>query len=303
MTENEPARPRTEVVEETEETLEVLTLRRTPRAEKMAREQQLLENAHEVRFGEREWRPQRDAGIDDVRAAVDALETKPVAFPEPAPPAAEPFPPEPEPAAPEPETAEIPEDLRAALTPIVPGALRSVDVLHREGDRRVVEVAYETPDGRGTRGIYVVTGDDARPFDDIAAHIDALPTPTIPDTPSPPEPSDAEPMADAEPEPAGTPEEGAAAEADETPKKKGLLGRFGRKAQARSEPEAEATPPTDADADANPDADADAAPAAKKGLLGRFGKKAKSEEPATPADAESADASPPAKKRFGLRRK
>lgn len=286
MTTNETRKPRVEVTEESQETLEVLDLDRTPRPEKMAREARHLDDAHEARFAEREFIPRRRASLDDVRASVDALTPRRTEFPEPREAAPLP-PPEPAPSAP----PAIPEELRVALEPLVPGELQSVEVLHREGNGHVVEAAYVTPRGGPARALYVVTDGAARPFDDIAARVDALPAPVITSAPV-----EVEKLADAaiETRPAAPSTETATA-----PAPKGLRSRFGRK-QAEPEPEA----PAPATVEAPP---AEGEPKAKKGLLGKLGRKAKKadDEPAAEeaAPEASAEEAPASKRRFGFGRK
>lgn len=225
----ETLKPRVEVVEESQETLDVLELERLPRREKMAREQRTLENAHEVRFAERAFVPKRAETLDDIRSAVDALAPKRASFPEVRMPAPLPPAPEPEP--------EIPAELRAALEPVVAGRLVAAETKHRDEAGLLVEATSEGADGVRTTSIYAILGGVARPLDDISARIDDLPTPTV--RPEPPAPVAVEPEAAPAPAPQDPPA---------TPEKKGAFARFGRKKKeaAPEQPAKEpAAPPSD----------------------------------------------------------
>lgn len=255
MTENDDAPHRTEVVEETAETLEVLDLKRLPRPEKMAAEAALLSDAHEVRFRERAFHPRSQVSKDEVRAAVDALAPRRVTFPEARPP------PAPEPVAPtapvEPEPPAIDPRLEKALARVVDGTLRGAESIAQESAGEVVEATWETDSGEARRGIFLINDGEARPFDDVASRIDDLPAPDVSVAPEP------------EPEPLAEASTDAPAEATQTPPEEGGKKRrfgFGRKkSQAADEPEA-----SDAGTDAEPAAE-EAAP--KKGLAGRFRRK------------------------------
>lgn len=221
-----PPPPRVQVIEEPAETLDVLDLDRTPRPEKMTREAAFLDKGDEVAYRELAFKPRRAGGIDEVRAAVDALERRATAFPEPRP--LEPLP------TPEPPRATIDPRLLAALEPVVRGKILRAEPVQRDGADGVVEVEVE-----GSRPeLYVVTGGVARPLDGIAARIDELPTPETPRAPEPvPEPLVV---------PAREPER--AAPPAEAPAKKGLRMPFGKK----KEPAAPAPPPEPSADDAKP---------------------------------------------------
>jgi hypothetical protein len=210
---SDDTKPRVEVVEESQESLSILDLDRTPRPEKMRRESSYFDGAHEVHFTERAFKPRHDATLDEVRAFVDALEVRrreiaPLPAPEPVPVAS---------AAPR-----IPDHYREPLERVIAGALVSVETVHRVGTGTVVDVAWEPADGGLRRGLFLVKDGDATPYDDVASRIDALPTPAAraPEFPEVPAPAPA-----AAPLP--------------PPEKKGLMGRFGKK----KEPEAQAPPP------------------------------------------------------------
>lgn len=229
----------------------------------MAREQALQADAHEVRYAERRFQPRHPASLDEIRAGVDALQIQRRPLPEPQMPA--PLPPPP---APEPAPAAMDPRLEAALAPLVPGKLVRVEVVEQIAGGEIVEAAYEN--GSGTRSaLYVLRGDEAKPFDDIAARIDALPVPAV-----------AAPAAEAPPAPEAAPEA--------APAKKGRFGLGKKKADA---------PAPEAREEAQPEK-------AKKGM---FGRRAKEEVEAPAPQAEPAPDSSPdekaGKKRFGFRRK
>ena len=197
------AKPRTEVVEETRETLSILELDRTPRPEKLRLERQYFDGAHEVRFTERTFRPKHGADLDEVRSFVDSLEVRRRAI-EPLPPA-----PKVEPVVVAPK---IPDHYRTPLEKAIRGTLVSVETVHRIGTGTVVDVAWESADEGERRGLYLIQDDEARPYTDVAAKIDDLPAPASPAPPG----EAASPQPEA-PAPVDAPKP------DETPKKK----RFG----------------------------------------------------------------------------
>lgn len=202
-------KPRTQVVEESRETLTLVDQDRLPRERKLASEAEQLAEGHEIRFSERHFRARHHPqDIESIRDAVDALQVA-----RRLPPEAAPLPP-PEP---EPVRAPVREDFRAALAPLVQGEIVAVEVVYRAGQGDVVEAMSER-DGQRTRSLYVIENGVARPADAIEAAIDALPTPAAP--PPSPEP--------------------AAAPAPE-PKKKSLFGRAKKEAPppAPSEPSEE----------------------------------------------------------------
>jgi hypothetical protein len=170
-------KPRTEVVEETRETLSVLELDRKPRPEKLAAERSFFDGAHEVRFTERTFRPKHGADLDDIRSFVDSLEVRPRAVPA-------------LPEAPRPVHVEarhqVPEHYRAPLERAITGTLVSVETVHRVGMGTVVDVAWEPRDGGLQRGLFLVVDDEARPYTDVASKIDELPVPAIPTRENPP---------------------------------------------------------------------------------------------------------------------
>ena len=203
-----------EVTEETRETIHVLELDRTPRPQKLAAERAYFDGAHEVRFTERTFRPKHGSDLDDIRAFVDSLEVRRrEPAPLPAPPAVVPVN----------VPQKIPDHYRTPLEAVIRGALISVDTVHRAGAGTVVDVAWESEDEGERRGLYVIENDAARPYDNIASSVDSLPPPKIEPTAAPADVAAAEP--------ARAPEPTAPA-----PKKKGLLGKFGKKT---SEPEEE----------------------------------------------------------------
>lgn len=198
-------RPRTELTEETRETLHVLELDRTPLPRKIAAERAYFDGAHGVRFTERTFRPRHDASLEDVRAFVDSLRVERRAIP------VLPQPPAPIPVRVPPK---IPDHYRAPLERAIRGGLISVETVHRAGSGTVVDVLWESEDEGERRGLFVIEGDVARPHDAVASTVDALPAPKVEaEAPSPP--------AAAEPSP-------------EKPAKKGLLGRFGKEKPAPS---------------------------------------------------------------------
>lgn len=166
---SEDAKPRTEVVEETRESLSVLDLDRKPRPEKMAAERAYFDGAHEVRFTERTFRPKHPAALDDIRAFVDSLEVRrrePVA---PLPPLAPP-----EPVAVEPR---IPDHYREPLEKVLTGSLLRVETVHRVGTGTVVDVEWEDEGAR--KGLFLIDEDGARPFEAVASKVDDLPAPRV----------------------------------------------------------------------------------------------------------------------------
>lgn len=220
---SDETKPRTEVVEETRETLALLELDRTPRAEKMRRENAYFDGAHEVHFTERAFRPRHDASLDEIRAFVDALEVRPRAAA-----ASEPLPPEPSPPV---VPARVPEHYREPLEAAIRGALISVETVHRVGTGTVVDVAWEAEDGGERRGLFLVRDGAATPYDEMATRVDALPEPALPRERAPPVPAD-EPPAPA-----------SATPTDPAPEpKKGLLGRFGKARKEEAAPTAASEP-------------------------------------------------------------
>lgn len=196
-------RPRTELTEETHETLHVLELDRTPLQRKIVAERAYFDGAHEVRFTERTFRPRHGASLDDVRAFVDSLEVHRRAVP--------PLPQAPA-TVPAHVPAKIPDHYREPLERVIRGGLISVDTVHRVGSGTVVDVAWESEDEGERRGLYVIEDDAARPYDSVASRVDELPPPRLEATQvSMPEPDRSAPDA---------------------PAKKGLLGRFGKQKPA-----------------------------------------------------------------------
>lgn len=267
------AKPQVEVVEETQETLSVLDLDRTPRPEKMRRETSYFDGAHEVHFTERAFKPRHDASLDEIRAFIDALEVRRREIPA--------LPPVDEPKAVSVPVG-VPAHYREPLERVIAGALTSVETVHRVGTGTVVDVEWEGADGAQQRGLFLVTEGVATRYDDVASRIDELPAPT--------------------PAPAAEPAPGPIAqpEAAPEPAKKGMLGRFGRK---KSEPVATPVAPEPA-----PAAEAETSPA-KKGMLGRFGRKEKAPEPAPEAapgpspEREPEPGEAAKKRRFGFGKK
>lgn len=181
-------RPQRETREETTETLTRLRQEHLPRERKMALERTVLEDAHEVRYAERAFRPRHHADIEAVRDAVDALVVERRALPEPAPaPVAAPIPPKPD------------AETLAALAPVVPGKILSFETRERVAGGRLVEAAYEA-DGETRKGLYVVREGAARPFDELGSRIDALPPPSP--AQAPPTPAARPPPVEADPAPA-----------------------------------------------------------------------------------------------------
>lgn len=168
----EDAKPRTEVVEETRETLSMLELDNTPRPEKLRLERSYFDGAHEVRFTERTFRPKHSADLDDVRRFVDSLEVRRRDVP--------PLPQLPtlEPVSVPPS---VPEPYRAPLERVIRGALVSVETVHRIGTGTVVDVAWESRDEGERRGLYIIQDDEARPYTEVTASIDDLPVPAAPE--------------------------------------------------------------------------------------------------------------------------
>lgn len=248
-------KPRLEITEETHETLSLLDLDRKPRDEKMALEQAFLAGAHEVRYHERAFKPRHHQDIEAIRDAVDALVVERRAH---APP------PAPAPVAPSAPVA-IRRDHREALQPLVHGKLVSVETVYHVPGGDVVEATYEVGDAP-RKSLYVIRDGEAKPFDDIASRIDALPTPAAPQ----PAPAPAPAPATAAPAPPPAPE---------PTKKGGLVGRFARKKEAPAQ--AEEKP-------------------AKKGIFGRKEKPAAPEAAAPPAEAAPEE---PRKRRFGFGKK
>lgn len=174
-------KPRVEVQQESTERLEVLALERTPRPEKLARETALLEGASEVAFRERAFRPRHPAGIDEVRAAVDALVVQRRALPDV--PALPELPPAPAPQRP------IDPRLRAALEPVVPAPLVAVEPVFSSAAGEVVDAYWEEDGARRSRQ-FLVKDDVATPVEDVSSRIDALPAPKAPaPAPAPAAPS------------------------------------------------------------------------------------------------------------------
>lgn len=208
-----------EVTEEKRENLHVLELDRTPRPQKLAAERAYFDGAHEVRFTERTFRPRHGADLEEVRAFVDSLEVRRRdILPLPEAPAVVPVHVAPK----------IPDHYREPLERAIRGALLSVDTVHRVGTGVVVDVAWESEDEGERRGLYLIEDDQARPYDAVASKVDELPAPQAAEAPTP------EPVAPPQPEPAAAPEP--------APKKKGLMGRFGKKEKTAPEPEPAAEP-------------------------------------------------------------
>lgn len=270
-TQSKPDKPRVEVVEESQETLDVLDLDRLPREEKLKRERAQLEGAHEVRYSERAFRPHASReDMDEIRRRVDALKIERREIPDAPPRSPEPAAAEPE-APSEPDVPEVRPEHEAALRPLIGKASR-VEVVHETGGATVVEVTYPKEDVTG-KGLFVIEGGKARTVDEIESLIDSLPAPAVP-------------------APAAQEEAPAAAELEEdAPRKK---RRFGR----RKEADAPAAP-------AEPAEPAEAAPVKKGRLFGRKKKEdAGADGPAAAAPDEGPDeGEKPAKKRFSLRRR
>lgn len=207
---SEDAKPRTEVVEETRETLSVIPQDRMPRPEKMAAERAFFDGAHEVRFTERSFRPKHGAALDDVRAFVDSL-----AVQRREPPAA-PLPPPPAPLMAQPR---IPDHYRDPLERVIRGALVKVETVHRVGTGTVVDVEWEAEDEGLRKGLFVIDDEGARPFEAVASQVDELPVPVQAAPTSSPAPVDAAPP----------------------PAKKGRLG-FGRRKGSEAPPSASEPP-------------------------------------------------------------
>lgn len=286
----------------------------------MARERTYLDDAHEVRYAERAFHPRHPATLDEVRAAVDALEPRRSAIPTPAPP---PPPPEPLPPA-------IAEDLEVALAPAVPGRLVDARRLDRIGAGQIAEATYETADGRTRKTLYVIENGAARPFEDVEARIDALPMPAPRAAasepvaaPMPPPAEETPAVVTSEPTPAAeeTKKGGIAGRlkfgrktpeaTEESPKQSGggIASRFRRGKKTTEEKTTEQTPAAPARADAE-----DAPQASKLGGLAsrlRLPRKTeeKSEEKAAgtpspePAEAASGPEEKPSKRRFPFGRK
>lgn len=291
-TETAPQKPRLELAQESQETLSVLDLDRTPREEKLRRETSYLDGADEVTYSERAFRPRHAATIDEVREAVDALEARRVLPPEAPVPAAPELP-----AEPAVRPVAIPDHYRGPLEAAIEGALVSVETIHRVGTGTVVEASWEDATGALRRGLYLVKEGQAVPYESLAARIDELPAPA-----PAPMPLEAIPAAQPAPQPApvAAPPAAPPAPASEAPKaeKKGLMGRFGR---GEKKAEAPAAPPAPAPEAAKPEEP-------KKGLGGKLGflKKEKAAEAppaAPPAEAPAEPAEKGAKKRFGFGRK
>lgn len=173
-TENRDDKPRTEVIEETRETLSVLELDRKPRPEKLAAERSFFDGAHEVRFTERSFRPKHGADLDAIRNFVDSLEIRRREIPAL---------PTLEPAVHSDVRHQVPDHYRAPLERIITGSLVSVETVHRVGTGTVVDVAWESRDGSLQRGLYLVSDDTARPYEDVTARVDKLAGPSVPDEP------------------------------------------------------------------------------------------------------------------------
>jgi hypothetical protein len=163
-------KPRTEVIEETRETLSVLELDRKPRSEKLAAERAFFDGAHEVRLTERTFRPKHDAALDEIRAFVDSLEVR--RHEVPSLPVLAPMHVEARP--------QVPEHYRAPLERAIRGTLVSVETVHRVGTGTVVDVAWEPRDGGLQRALFLVVEDEARPYSDVASKIDGLAPPAAP---------------------------------------------------------------------------------------------------------------------------
>jgi len=203
-------KPRTQVVEESRETLTLVDQDRLTRERKLAQESEQLAEGHEVRFSERHFRPRHHPQeIESIRDAVDALQVT-----RRLPPEAAPLPP-PEP---EPVRAPVREDFRAALAPLAQGEIVAVEVVYRGGQGDVVEATTQR-DGQRAKALYVIENGVARPADDIESAIDALPAPAAPAERSP-----------------GPPAAAPEAPAAEAPKKKGFFGRA-KKEEAAAPPE------------------------------------------------------------------
>lgn len=211
-----------EVTEDKRESLHVIELDRTPRPQKLAAERAYFDGAHEVRFTERTFRPRHGADLDEIRAFVDSLEIK---RREPPP---LPLPPE---SAPVSVAPKIPDHYREPLERVIRGALINVETVHRVGTGTVVDVAWESEDEGERRGLFIIEDDVARPFDSVASTVDELPAPRDERAPAPAAEPTPEPSTEAAPAPPA-----------EEPKKKGLLGRFGRKEKPAAEPAPEAEP-------------------------------------------------------------
>lgn len=285
MTENASPKPRLELAQESQETLSVLDLDRTPREEKLRRESAYLAGADEVSYSERAFRPHHPATLDEIREEVDALQVKRVL------PAEAPVAPAPElPEEPAVAPVSVPDHYRAPLEAAIEGALVSVETVHRVGTGTVVEVAWEDRTGALRRGLYLVKGREAVPYESLAARIDELPAPKRSVEPSS---VDAPPALDA-PQPQAAPQvasEPVAVAKPEEPAKKGLRARFGRGDKKEAEP-----------------APGPAPEAEKAGLTGRlgFGKRKVAEKPTEAPSPETASEEPAekaGKKRFGFGRK
>lgn len=179
-----------EIVNESKERLEVLELTRAPRAEKMARENALLEGASEVHFTERAFRPRHAKTIDEIRAAVDQLPDPKRGAPLPEP---RPLPPAPSAPAAAPR---IRDEHRAALAPLLgDDVLVSVDVVYASEAGDVIEAKIEHH-GKPHTGTFVIENGVARRMTDVHHAVDALPAPRVPppsaDTPTPPAPAEPE---------------------------------------------------------------------------------------------------------------
>ncbi|MFA5862482.1 MAG: hypothetical protein WDA16_12380 [Candidatus Thermoplasmatota archaeon] len=158
---------RTEVTEEVKERLEVLELDHTPRAEKLAREAQWLEEASEVRYSERAFRPRHGTKIGDVRAVVDKLGARPKRELPPVPGL---------PASPAALPKQMREEHRRALEPIIQGELVWAETLYRTGTGEVVDATI-AQDGERRVATYIIEDGRARPMMDVESNIDALPAP------------------------------------------------------------------------------------------------------------------------------
>jgi hypothetical protein len=186
---SEDAKPRTEVVEETRETLSVIEQDRMPRPEKAAAELAFFDGAHEVRFTERTFRPKHAAALDDVRAFVDSLEVRRRELPPlPAPPAHGPVAVE----------DRIPEHFREPLERVIRGALVKVETVHRVGTGTVVDVEWEAKDEGLRKGLYLIDDEGARPFETVASKVDELPAPRVRAQTTPAAPTAAAPQPPAE---------------------------------------------------------------------------------------------------------
>lgn len=176
------AKPRVEVVTETREELHLVEQERTPRVQKSALEAKWFDGEHEVAFSERAFKPRHGADLDEIRSFVDALEIRKRDLPPlpeikrtelAAPPA-------------------VPDHYRAPLEAVIEGVLVGVETIHRVGTGTVVEAQWEDKQGALQRALFLVEGDTARPYDNVASRIDELPAPDAPRAEGTPAPAPAD---------------------------------------------------------------------------------------------------------------